>query len=118
MPGGKPENLRLNSNVQDPFFIGGESKFEYRHWRTKRNHFHAREVLPPKEVDNWTWSGTSVSRTFELEKLGEKLVKLRLEMDVGPLAVTPGTAAYLRFCDYLVCLLAINFPGSQRRQYN
>ena len=102
MPGGKPENLRLNSNVQDPFFIGGPSKFEYRHWNTVRNYFQTRETLPPKEVDNWTWSGTSITRQFEVEKLAEKTLRLALEMDVGPLTATPGTPTYLRFCDYLV----------------
>jgi hypothetical protein len=95
--------LRLNSNVQDPFLIGGESKFEYRHWATKRNFIKYREVLPPKEADGWTWSGVSVTRQFDLEKLDEKLMRVKLEMDVAaPSGGTPGT--YLRFCDYLVCL--------------
>lgn len=100
MPG-LPENLRLNSNVQDPFFIGGASRFSYKHWNTVRNYFKARQVISPKEVDSWTWSSTSITRNVEIEKLCEKITHLRLEMDVGALAVTPGAAAYLRFCDYL-----------------
>lgn len=99
MPG-KAENLRLNSNVQDPFFIGGASKFEYKHWGTIRNHFAYREVLTPKEVDSWSWSGVSITRQFDIEKLAEKITHLRLEMDIAAPVGTPGT--YLRFCDYLV----------------
>lgn len=107
MPG-PSENLRLNSNVQDPFFIGGASKFEYKHWGTVRNFYNFRRILPPKEVDNWVWSGTSITRQFEIEKLAEKVTRLRLEMNVGPLLVSGNPlavgAGYLRFCDYLVCL--------------
>lgn len=99
MPG-KAENLRLNTNVQDPYLIGGPSKFEYRHWSTKRNFFAYRETLPPKETDTWTWAGISLTRQFDVEKLAEKITRLRLELDVSALSGgTPGT--YRRFCDYL-----------------
>lgn len=99
MPG-KSQNLSLNSNVQDPYVIGGPSIFEYKHWSTKRNYYKYREVLPPKETDNWEWSGTTITRHFEIDKLDEKLLQLRLELDVDPL--TGGTGGtYLRFCDYL-----------------
>ncbi len=78
----------------------------YRHWTTKRNFFSYRETLPPKETDQWTWAGVSITRQFDVEKLAEKITRLRLELDVSALSGgTPGT--YRRFCDYLVCLFAI-----------